>query len=128
MTTPPFDELDAKITKGMKDYAIPGVAVGVWADRQEYIKGFGVTNVDHPLPVDGDTVFRIGSTTKTFTATTMMRLVEQGKVDLDAKVRQYIPDLGAYVGKYVGHEIHQSGKVVQVVVTWGAEANNSSAP
>lgn len=90
--TPPFDELDAKITKGMKDYAIPGVVVGVWADRQEYIKGFGVTNVDHPLPVDGDTVFRIGSTTKTFTGTTMMRLVEQGKVDLDATVRQYIPD------------------------------------
>jgi len=87
-----FDELDAKINAGMKTYAIPGVAVAVWAGGQEYVKGFGITNVDHPLPVDGDTVFRIGSTTKTFTATAMMRLVEQGKVDLDSPVRLYIPD------------------------------------
>ncbi|KZS65341.1 serine hydrolase domain-containing protein [Mycobacterium ostraviense] len=87
-----FDELDAKINAGMKAYAIPGVAVAVWAGGQEYVKGYGVTNVDHPLPVDGDTVFRIGSTTKTFTGTAMMRLVEQGKVDLDSPVRFYIPD------------------------------------
>ena len=55
-------------------------------------KGLRGTNVDHPTPVDGDTVFRIGSTTKTFTGTTMMRLVDQGKVDLDAPVRRYLPD------------------------------------
>lgn len=87
-----FDELDAKINAGMKAYAIPGVAVAVWAGGQEYVKGHGVTNVDHPLPVDGDTVFRIGSTTKTFTGTAMMRLVEQGEVDLDSHVRRFIPD------------------------------------
>src|SRR6185437_16839012 len=87
-----FDELDAKINAGMKTYAIPGVAVAVWAGGQEYVKGYGVTNVDHPVPIDGDTVFRIGSTTKTFTGTTTMRLVEQGKVDLDTPVRKYIPD------------------------------------
>lgn len=87
-----FDELDAKIDAGMKAYGIPGVAVGVWAGGQEYIKGYGVTNVDHPVPVDGDTVFRIGSTTKTFTGTTIMRLVDEGKVVLDAPVRRYLPD------------------------------------
>jgi CubicO group peptidase (beta-lactamase class C family) len=87
-----FDELDAKIGAGMKAYGIPGVAVGVWAGGQEYIKGYGVTNVDHPVPVDGDTVFRIGSTTKTFTGTTIMRLMDEGKVVLDAPVRRYLPD------------------------------------
>lgn len=87
-----FDELDTKISTSMTAYAIPGVAVAVWAGGQEHVKGFGVTNVDHPLPVDGDTVFRIGSTTKTFTGTTVMRLVEQGYVDLDAPVRRYLPD------------------------------------
>ena len=66
----------------MKRYQVPGVAVGVWWQGREHLRGFGVTNVDHPLPVDADTLFRIGSTTKTFTATTMMRLVEQGLVDL----------------------------------------------
>lgn len=87
-----FAELDAKIEAAMKSYAIPGVAVGVLTGGQEYIKGYGVTNVDHPVPVDGDTVFRIGSTTKTFTGTAVMRLVEAGKVELDAPVRRYLPD------------------------------------
>jgi CubicO group peptidase (beta-lactamase class C family) len=87
-----FDELDAKIEAAMKSYAIPGVAVAVLAGGQEYVKGYGVTNVDHPVPVDGNTVFRIASTTKTFTGTTVMRLHEQGKVDLDAPVHTYLPD------------------------------------
>lgn len=87
-----FDELDGKITAGMKAYGIPGAAVGVWAGGREYLKGYGVTNIDHPLPVDADTMFRIGSTTKTFTGTTMMRLVDEGKVDLDAPVRRYLPE------------------------------------
>ena len=64
----------------MKSHGIPGVAVAVLAGGQEYVKGYGVTNVEHPVPVDGDTVFRIGSTTKTFTGTAAMRLVEQGEV------------------------------------------------
>ena len=49
--------------------------------------------MDYPQPVDGDTLFRIGSTTKTFTGTAVMRLVEQGRLDLDAPVRTYLPDL-----------------------------------
>ncbi|GGU95520.1 penicillin-binding protein [Streptomyces litmocidini] len=87
-----FSALDAKIEEAMRTYAIPGAAVGVLLDGQEYVKGYGVTNVDHPVPVDGDTVFRIGSTTKTFTGTTLMRLVERGEVELDAPVRRYLPD------------------------------------
>ena len=87
-----FRELDAKIEAGMAEYHIPGVAVGVLYQGQEYVRGYGVTNVDYPQPVDGDTLFRIGSTTKTFTGTTVMRLVEQGLLDLDAPVRPYLPD------------------------------------
>ncbi len=56
------------------------------------MKGFGVTSVRHPLPVDEKTLFQIGSTTKTFTATAVMRLVEAGRVALDEPVRRYLPD------------------------------------
>jgi CubicO group peptidase (beta-lactamase class C family) len=87
-----FAQLDAKVEAGMAKYGIPGVAVGVLYRGTEYLKGYGVTNVDYPKPVDPDTVFRIGSTTKTFTGTTVMRLVEHGKLDLDARVRRYLPD------------------------------------
>jgi len=88
-----FDRLDDRIAAGMERYGIPGAAVAVYWDGVEYVKGYGVTNLDDPTPVDGDTLFRIGSTTKTITGTVVMRLVEQGKLDLDLPVRTYLPAL-----------------------------------
>jgi CubicO group peptidase (beta-lactamase class C family) len=87
-----YRALDDKIQAAMAAYAIPGVAVGVLDRGAEYVRGFGVTDVDHPVAVDGDTLFRIGSSTKTFTATTVMRLLEQGRLDLDAPVQAYLPE------------------------------------
>jgi CubicO group peptidase (beta-lactamase class C family) len=72
---------------------IPGLAVGVWADGREDYACHGVTSVDNPLPVDQDTLFVLGSITKTYTATTLLRLVTEGRVELDAPVRRYVPEL-----------------------------------
>ncbi len=58
--------------------------LGILHEGREYVAGFGVTNVDHPLTVDGDTLFQIGSTTKTVTGTAAMRLVEMGRLDRNA--------------------------------------------
>lgn len=88
-----FQELGAFIQSEMERLGVPGVAVGVQYGGEEYLSGFGVTSITNPLPVDGDTIFQIGSTTKTFTATAAMRLVEDGKLDLDTPVRRYIPSL-----------------------------------
>ena len=85
--------LDDVVEHVMREHPVPGVAVGLIADGEETVNGFGVTNVDHPLPVDGDTLFQIGSITKTVTATALMRLVERGTVSLDAPVRTYLPEL-----------------------------------
>lgn len=74
-------------------FKIPGVAVGVWADGREIYACHGVTSVDNPLPVDQDTLCLLGSVTKTFTATTLMRLVAEGKVELNAPVQRYVPEL-----------------------------------
>jgi CubicO group peptidase (beta-lactamase class C family) len=72
---------------------VPGVAVGLLHDSQEHIAAFGVTSVDNPLAVDEDTLFQVGSITKTFSATAAMRLVDDGRLDLDRPVRAYLPDL-----------------------------------
>ena len=74
-------------------YEMPGVAVGVWADHRETYAFHGVTSIDNPLPVDRDTLYALASISKTYTATAVMRLVVDGRVDLDAPVRQYIPEL-----------------------------------
>jgi CubicO group peptidase (beta-lactamase class C family) len=87
-----FDALVAAATDSMKRNFLPGCAIGVIADGQELSAGLGVTSVDNPLPVDADTLFQIGSTTKTFTATAIMRLVEMGKLSLDEPIRTYLPN------------------------------------
>ncbi len=80
------------VQAAMERHSVPGVAVGSWHDGEERLAGFGVTNIEHPLPVDPDTIFQIASISKTFTATAMMRLVERGQIELDAPVRRYLPD------------------------------------
>ncbi|HEX5167238.1 MAG TPA: serine hydrolase domain-containing protein [Thermomicrobiales bacterium] len=85
-------ELRQVVETTMKELSVPGVAVGVIHDGKEYTAGFGVTNVNHPQDVDADTLFQIGSISKTFLGTAVMRLVEQGKLTLDTPVSEYIPD------------------------------------
>ncbi|MFF9915440.1 serine hydrolase domain-containing protein [Streptomyces sp. NPDC013457] len=86
-------ELAEFVTRTATEHAIPGVSVGVWADGRETFASHGVTSIDNPLPVDENTLFLVGSATKTFTATALMRLVADGRVDLDAPVRRYVPEL-----------------------------------
>lgn len=71
----------------------PGIAVGVLHKGIAHAGGVGVTNLDAPVPVDENTLFQIGSTTKTFTATAAMKLVERGKLALDRPVRRWVRDL-----------------------------------
>ena len=87
------DTLAEFVEATAKKFAIPGVSVGVWVNGHAMYACHGVTSVDNPLPVDRDTIFVLGSVTKTFTATLLMRLVAQGRVDLDAPVRRYVPEL-----------------------------------
>jgi CubicO group peptidase (beta-lactamase class C family) len=90
---PKFRELCRRIVKDMKRLKVPGVAIGVYHKGKEYTAGFGVTSIQHPLPVTADTLFQTGSVSKTFTGTVFMQLVEQGKVDLDLPAKRYIKDL-----------------------------------
>ena len=86
-----FIRLGDQINRKMRDEHVPGVAVGVLHEGRPYSAAFGTTSVDHPLPVTDDTLFQIGSITKTFTATLIMQLVEQGTLELDAPLRRYLP-------------------------------------
>jgi len=87
-----FDAIVSLTEAKMREYRIPGVAVGVLENGVVTMRGLGVTSVEDPLPITAHTVFPIASISKTFAATAMMRLVEQGKVDLRAPVRKYLPD------------------------------------
>jgi len=85
--------LQEKLTELATELAVPGVVAGVVVGDRIETAVHGVTNINHPLPVDEGTLFQFGSTGKTFTATALVRLAEKGKLDLDATVRTYIPEL-----------------------------------
>src|SRR5439155_1648484 len=74
---------------------VPGVGIAIVdRDRAIWIGGVGVADLDTRRPVDGDTVFRAASITKSIVALGVMRLVEQGKLALDAPIDKLVPDAG----------------------------------
>src|SRR5689334_18927119 len=85
-----FEEMAELIKAKMAEYHVPGVSFGLMKDRKTMVRSFGVTSVEDPQPVTPETVFPIASISKTFAATAMMRLIDQGKVELKAPVRKYI--------------------------------------
>ena len=75
----------------------PGCALGMIRDgRLVYARGYGLADLEHDVPITSSSVFRIGSTSKQFTAMSMLLLEEQGKLSLDADVREYLPELPQY--------------------------------
>jgi CubicO group peptidase (beta-lactamase class C family) len=85
--------LNPLIEKGLHDDPKPGLAIGVVHNGTlVYARGFGVMKLGHPeKPVTPETLFHMASVIKPFVATCVMQLWEQGKIDLDVPVAQYIP-------------------------------------
>jgi CubicO group peptidase (beta-lactamase class C family) len=90
---PRAEVFDAWVAKAAKDWGAVGLAVAVVKDGQlVFAKGYGVRELGKPAPVDANTLFAIGSTTKAITAAAMGMLVDEGKVRWDDPVAKYLPD------------------------------------
>ena len=87
------ERLEASISRTLAEQKIPGFAIGVVKDgRLVYARGFGLMKMNDPSrPVTPQTLFHMASITKPFVATSIMQLVENGKIDLDAPVVKYLP-------------------------------------
>lgn len=88
-----MSDLQAFVTEKATELGVVGVSVGVLKGGTEEYAFHGVTSVENPLDVNEDTIFQFGSTGKTFTATMIMMLIEQGHFDLDTKVKELVPEL-----------------------------------
>jgi CubicO group peptidase (beta-lactamase class C family) len=92
-----LDTLDAYIQKQLDFYQGPGVSVGVVQDGKTlYAKGFGVREIGKEEAVDEHTLFAIGSISKSFTALSIAILVDEGKLNWDDKVIDYLPYFQLY--------------------------------
>jgi CubicO group peptidase (beta-lactamase class C family) len=95
-TLPP--DVTAAIDRGFEDYRldahIPGLVYGIVVDgRLVHVGAFGVQDLDSGRRVGPDTLFRIASMTKAFTALTVLKLRDDGRVRLDALAEDYVPEM-----------------------------------
>jgi CubicO group peptidase (beta-lactamase class C family) len=84
-------ELDAVVAEKAREHRVPGLSVGVLLPDSALASNHGVTSASDPLPVDSDTLFMIGSTTKTLTGTAVMSLVDQERLSLSDRLVDLVP-------------------------------------
>jgi CubicO group peptidase (beta-lactamase class C family) len=91
--TAAVDEVFADFTKA----GSPGCAVAVYRNgRVSYSRGYGLANIEEDVPITTESVFDIGSTSKQFTASSILLLEKQGKLSVNDDMRKYIPELPDY--------------------------------
>ncbi|MHA1637992.1 MAG: serine hydrolase domain-containing protein [Candidatus Thorarchaeota archaeon] len=91
-----IETLDTQISKRIGENS-PGCIVAIVRDGETiFSKAYGYANLDHMVPVTKETSFYIASVSKQFTAMSVLLLAEQGLVNLDTSIREYLPDLPEY--------------------------------
>jgi len=112
----PLNGFDDYVNKALRDWQVPGLAIAVVKnDQLVFAKGYGVRKLGEPTPVNEQTLFAIGSSSKAFTATAVAMLVDEGKLKWDDPVTKYLPGFEMY-DPYVTRELtvrdllsHRSG-------------------
>jgi CubicO group peptidase (beta-lactamase class C family) len=112
----PAYNLEADVTRAMKLFDVPGIAIAVVKDGKVIAaRGFGVRKLGSPDKVDAKTLFEVASNSKAFTAAALAMLVDEGKLAWDDPVTKHLPDFQMY-DAYVTHEMtvrdlltHRSG-------------------
>ncbi len=109
-----FRRLERVVRAELKEKRVPGAAVAVVVgDRVVFAKGFGVASAETREPVTPDTLFRVGSTTKVFTALTLLSLAEEGRLDLARPVGDYAAGLKPALARLTAHQLlsHTAGVI-----------------
>ncbi|MCI0702253.1 MAG: serine hydrolase, partial [Planctomycetia bacterium] len=90
---PAVAELEKLIKHEVDDKKLPALSIALIDDQKVvWAAGFGFQDRAKKIPATAETIYRVGSVSKLFTDVAVMRLVEEGKIDIDADVTKYIPD------------------------------------
>jgi CubicO group peptidase (beta-lactamase class C family) len=105
------DRMNEVITKVMQEKHIPGLSIAVSMPGGKIIeKSYGLANVEYNQPVETDSIFEIGSISKTFTAVGIMMLQEEGKLSVNDRITKYFPQYPGWNGITLKHLLqHTSG-------------------
>ena len=88
-----MNKIDVAMKQAIKTFHVTGASISIVNDNQPAsVKHFGLSDKNRKKLVDDSTLFKIGSITKVFTASAVMQLVEQDKIDVDKPIKEYIPE------------------------------------
>ena len=115
---PQIDKVDEYIQTEMKKRHIPSLALAVTQNGKVVKqKAYGLANVELNVPATPETLYQIASTTKTFTAAAILKLVEEGKLSLDDSVAKWLPEVpAAWSGVTVRHCLTHTSGLPDIVV------------
>lgn len=99
-------DLDQKIPQYLHDFIVPGIGIAIIENGKVILqKGYGFSNVDKGIKVENTTGFNIGSISKTFAAWGVMKLVQEGRIDLDAPAEKYLTRWHLPKSKYDSNKV-----------------------
>jgi len=92
MTTEILNDLQSFVEDLVKKHRIPAVSLAIWHNNQLHQAAAGILNIETGTAAMPESIFQIGSITKVFTASLVMQLVDEGRVELDRPVKHYLQD------------------------------------
>ena len=103
---PDFSELEKLIPEELKQRNTPGAVIAIVSgDRVVYQKAFGVANIETGVPMQPEMLFRLGSTTKMFTAAALVSLAEQNKINLNEPIGNRVKGLNEKIAALTPHHL-----------------------
>ena len=79
------------VRQQMEKNKIPGLAIGFIKDDYIWVKGFGYADLENKIPAKAESAYRFASIQKSMTAVAILQLAEQGKINIDAEIQNYVP-------------------------------------
>ena len=87
-----LNNIQAYVEALVQKYDVPALSMAIWQDDRLYKGAAGVLNIETGVLADTDSIFQIGSISKVFTASLIMQLVDEGRINLDQPVKTYLRD------------------------------------
>ena len=109
---PDFSQLEKVVLEELNETNTPGATIAIVSgERVIYTKAFGISNVETGAPMTPEMLFRIGSTTKMFTAASLVALAVDGKLNLDEPIGKHVEGLDPKIAALTAHQLltHTAG-------------------
>ena len=120
--------VDDVVTKMMEERHIPGLGIAISMPSGKIItKSYGLSNLEYNIPVENNSIFEVGSLTKTFTAIGILMLQEQGKLSVHDRITKYFPQYPAWNEVTIKHLLQHTSGIKEVTDVKPFKSNQGKA-